>query len=132
MKTNIITLHLWHYGDDKLPIFWQYPKEIEKDGAKIAVSEEIQAYFLYSEVTGDFNRKSFSKKRVKAGKKNSRNEFVDWICFRFYDPSQENINKMEMELKRGLTYFSTKDGFLFGAKCELAKIGSFIKISNPY
>lgn len=130
---KIQKLHLWFYGDEKLPIFRQSPKT--NDAGDI-ISEEIPVYFLNSEITGDFNRKTFSKKQIKPGKKNSKTEFVDWILFRPYkgipgDGSKET-KEIEREISRGLQFFTEKDGILFGARCELAKIGQFIKISNPY
>lgn len=128
---KIQKLHLWFFGCEKLPIFWLSPKT--NDGE--VISEEITVYFLYSAIQGDFNRTTYSRKKIKPGKKNSKSEFVDWVFFRPYkgipgDCSKE-IMGIEQEISRGLKFFSEKDGILFGAKCELAKLGQFIKVENP-
>lgn len=128
MKLFKKTLHLWYYkyfseemGDSK-PIYWENPK---MEGDKV-ISTPIEVYFIQHEITGDYNKQRFSDKTTKP--KTKRGEF---LCSLFFLPG-EGIpkEKIEGQIIRGRTFFNQKEGLLFGAICELHKMGKFIRINH--
>lgn len=73
--------------------------------------------FIHAIEDGDWNKRIFSKKPLRAKRGVHRwNVYLVEI-----DPA--NMGKVNSELVRGRTFFSIKDGILFGAYVELAKLG---------
>lgn len=82
----------------------------------------MEKIFIQSVTTGDYNRRSFSKRKGRSTK-NSTCEHV------YFTPNEGACPlKIKAELHRGNTFFSAKDGFLFGVYHELTKLGEFSKV----
>ena len=89
----------------------------------------VQAEFIHTRTIGDFNKISYSKKKLSstANKTRSQVYYVE-----FNQPSSKEAGhkmKVEAEFKRGNTFFTEKDGFLFGAYVSLVKMGEIAIIS---
>ena len=90
-------------------------------------SVEVPARFIHTKSTGDFNRLTYSSAKQKSTKSESR-EQVFFICEEGKEKDKEHQAKIDREFKRGETFFTQKDGFLFGAYYELTKLGKIVKI----
>lgn len=77
--------------------------------------------FIQTQIKGDMNVISYSKKKLKCIKNETRTQI--W----FVPESAALKEKIKREIKRGNTFFTLKDGFLFGALYELTKLGEIIK-----
>jgi hypothetical protein len=78
------------------------------------------AYFLHSRESGDYNRVKFSKRPTKSTKSKTSTHLY------FIPDASACAKEIESELRRGYTFFSEQEGFLFGAQVGLAKMGKLI------
>lgn len=79
-------------------------------------------YFIQTEICGNWNIKSYSLKKLVCTRRETRTQLY------FIPALGADEKKIEAEIKRGKTFFSLKDGILFGAYHELTKLGEFVKI----
>ncbi len=91
-------------------------------------SVEVRARFIHTRSNGDFNRVTYLSSRKNSTQAETR-EQVFFICEEGKEKDREHQMKIDAEFKRGETYFTKKDGFLFGAYHALTKLGTIIKIA---
>lgn len=80
----------------------------------------VKAHFIETKCTGDWNITHYSNKI----KTSTRDESREQVYFIPREDAKES--DIQCELKRGNTFFSRKDGFLFGARVELLKLGQLV------
>ncbi len=82
----------------------------------------VAGYFIQTEICGNWNIKSYSLKKLVCTRRETRTQLY------FIPAPGADSKQIEAEIKRGKTFFSVKDGILFGAHRELTKLGEFVKI----
>ena len=88
---------------------------------------EVSARFIHTKSIGDYNKLTYSSTKKKSTKSESR-EQVFFICEEGKEADREHQAKIDREFKRGETFFTQREGFLFGAYHELTKLGKIVKI----
>ena len=81
-------------------------------------TEPMEPIFLYSKTNGDMNVNTYSKKKGHSKKNYPAYNY-------FFTPNKDaDSNKIKSEINRGMTFFTQRDGMLFGAIVELRKLGT--------
>lgn len=83
----------------------------------------VNAIFLHTREQGDFNAVSYLSRKAESTRSITRSQY-------YFIPNEGADEKaIKREIERGKEFFSKKEGFLFGALFELAKMGQIIEIS---
>lgn len=100
-------------------------KDVCEQSASVAGIEfkEVKAYFCGTKCVGDMNRVTYSRVKLKRVRNETR-------TLQYFIPDEgADVAAIERELKRGLVFFDSKDGMLFGAKVDLWKLGKFAEVA---
>lgn len=75
--------------------------------------------FLQTRITGDWNKITYSLKKLKSTKNETRTQI-------WFTPNEDaDPREIQSEIKRGKTFATLQDGMLFGAMVSLRKLGTF-------